>query len=139
MATSIFKDRDNKPNKERLSKVLGKTSEVWQTIKSELTSEHGELIEDWKYYNKKSGWILKALRKKRNLFFFVPLKDYFTISFVFGDKAVNAAERSDLPENIKQTLKNARKYIEGRGLQIDVKSMDDIEIIKKLVKIKISN
>ncbi|UCE05769.1 MAG: DUF3788 family protein [bacterium] len=97
------------------------------------------MTEEWKFYGKKSGWIMKTLRKKRNLFFFVPVKDYFKISFVFGDKAVAAIEQSDLPEHIKVELRNARKYAECRGIQIEIKSADETEIIRKLVEIKINN
>jgi len=139
MASSIFDDKNIKPNDEMLSEVLGETYKIWNEIKNHLISEYGDLIEEWKFYGKKSGWILKTLRKKRNLFFFLPVKDYFKITFVFGDKAVAEIEQSDLPEHIKVTLRNARKYAEGRGIQIEVKSSDEIEIIRKLVEIKINN
>lgn len=139
MASSIFDDKNKKPNNKMLSEVLGKASILWEKIKNHLTSEYGELIEDWKFYNQKSGWILKTLRKKRNLFFFIPFLGYFKISFVFGDKAISLIEKSDLPQNIKVTLKNTKKYVEGRGIQIDVKSSKDVEIVKKLVEIKLNN
>ena len=67
------------------------------------------------------------------------LEDLFKISFVFGDKAVAAVEKSDLPKNLITELKNARKYMEGRGLQVEVKQSEDIENIKKLVEIKMNN
>jgi len=38
-----------------------------------------------------------------------------------------------------KTLKNTRKYAEGRGLPIEIKTKKDVENIKKLVEIKISN
>jgi len=44
-----------------------------------------------------------------------------------------------LPEAIKVELKNARKYAEGRGIRIEVKSARDVENIQKLVKIKVKN
>jgi len=50
-----------------------------------------------------------------------------------------AVEESDLPQNIKTTLKNAKKYMEGRGLSIEVKSSKEVEIVKKLVEIKVNN
>lgn len=122
-----------------LSETLGETKKYWEKIKDHLTKEYGELTQDWKFYSKKSGWILKILRRKRNLFFFIPLEGYFRLSFVFGDKAVNEIEKSDLPENIKEALRNARKYAEGRGLQVVVKSGENIDIVKKLVEIKVKN
>ncbi len=44
-----------------------------------------------------------------------------------------------MPEAIKVELKNARKYAEGRGLRIDIKSAKDVENIRKLVEIKVKN
>ena len=139
MAASVFEDKETRPDDKMLAKALGKSNRLWQEIKKNLKVEYGELIEDWKFYGQKSGWILKTLRKKRNLFFFIPLEDSFQVSFVFGDKAVAAVEKSDLPQELVTSLKNARKYAEGRGLQIDVKGSADVEHVKKLVEIKVNN
>ncbi len=139
MAASVFGDKASKPTAQKLARVLGESNGLWKEIKKHLKAEYGELIEDWKFYGQKTSWLLKTLRKKRNLFFFVPSEDSFRLSFVFGDKAVAAAEQSDLPKDIVTTLKNTRKYAEGRGLQIEVKGNADVENIKKLVEIKVNN
>ena len=139
MAASVFDDKEKKPTNQRLAKVLGKSNSLWKEIKKHLKTDYGELTEEWKFYGQKYGWTLKTLRKKRNLFFFVPLEGSFNVSFVFGDKAVAAAEKSDLPKDLIKTLKNARKYAEGRGLQIEVKESSDVENIRKLVEIKVNN
>jgi hypothetical protein len=139
MAVSVFDDKAAKPTNRMLARAMGKSNGLWKEIKKHLKAEYGELTQDWKFYGQKSGWILKTLRKKRNLFFFVPLEGSFRLSFVFGEKAVAAAEQSDLPKDIITTLKNARKYAEGRGLQIEVKGPADVEHIKKLVEIKVNN
>ena len=139
MSVSVFEDKAIMPDNKMLAKALGKSNRLWQDIKKHLKAEYGELIEEWKFYGQKSGWILKMLRKKRNLFFFVPIKDSFQVSFIFGDKAVAAVEKSDLPKKLITELKDARKYAEGRGLRIDVKSSADVENIKKLVEIKVNN
>jgi len=60
---------------------LSRTYELWQEIKKYLSEEYGELTEDWKFYGQKYGWQLKTLKKKRNLFFFIPVKDFFKLSF----------------------------------------------------------
>ena len=139
MSASVFDDKSVKPDNKTFLNAIGKTAKLWQKIKSNLENEYGELIEDWKYYGQKTGWLLKVLRKKRNLFFCIPLNGCFRIAFVFGEKAVSAVESSDLPESIKVELKNARKYAEGRGIRIEVKSSKDVENIQKLVEIKVKN
>ena len=139
MSASIFGDKTEEPTDLTLSKALGDSNRLWRQIKKHLKTEYGDLIEEWKFYGQKNGWLLKTLRKKRNLFFFIPLEGSFKLSFVFGDKAVAAAEQSNLPQDLFTTLKNARKYAEGRGLQIEVKSSDDVENIKILVRTKVNN
>ena len=60
-------------------------------------------------------------------------------AFVFGDKAVSIIEKSDLPKNIIEEIKNARKYAEGRGLRILLKKPNDVKLVLKLTEIKISS
>jgi hypothetical protein len=139
MPENPFTDKNIKPDNKSLAKVLGDTNKLWRDLKNHLTESCGELIEDWKFYSPKYGWTLKVLKKKRNLFFFSPRPNAFRVSFVFGEKAVSHIEASNLPEKIKIAIRNARKYAEGRGISLEVKSVDEIEEIKKLVEIKLSN
>ena len=139
MSSSIFSDKLIKPDEQKLVEALQNTYKLWEEIRKYIRSEFGETVEEWKYYNSKSGWILKSFYKKRNLFFFTPCEEYFRISFAYGEKAVTEIEKSDLPESIIEEIKNARKYMEGKGLRVEVKNRKDVDIIKKLVDIKIRN
>ncbi len=139
MSENFFTDKTIKPSDELLSKALGTTYKYWDEIRTRLRKEYGELIEEWKYYGQKYGWSLKFLLKKRNLFFFTAYDKYFSLGFVFGDKAVSVIEKSDMPKNIICDLKSAKKYAEGRGLRLEIKKRADITYIKKLVEIKINN
>jgi len=139
MEPSVFTDKSNQPNKDLLSQVLGEKGKFWDAIKQHIKEKHGDTTEEWKFYSAKYGWTLKTLRKKRNLFFFTPLNGYFRLGFVFGDKAVAAVEKSDLPGDIINELNNARKYVEGRGIAIVVKNKEDVENVKKLIDIKVRN
>jgi hypothetical protein len=139
MESSVFTDKSIQPDNERLSQILGEKGKFWQAIKQHIKEKHGDTTKEWKFYSAKSGWTLKTLLKKRNLFFFTPLDGYFRVGFVFGDKAVAAVEQSDLPYDIKTELKNARKYAEGRGIAIVIKNQADVETVKKLIDIKVKN
>ena len=136
---SIFLDKSVKPTNEMLSGALGQSYKYWEEIKNTLENQYGPLTEEWKYYSASSGWTLKLLLKKRNLFFFAPCKKYFRLAFIFGDKAVSAVEKSVLPVKMVQELKNAKRYVEGRGLRLDIKKKTDIKNIITLVAIKINN
>jgi len=139
MSASVFDDESVKPDNEALLCALGKSGKLWVKIRGNLEADYGELVEDWKHYGQKTGWLLKILRKKRNLFFCIPLHEAFQIAFTFGEKAVSAVQSSDLPEAIKAELRDARKYAEGRGIRVHVKSAKDVANIRKLVEIKVRN
>ena len=136
---SIFIDKSVKPNNEMLSEVLGRSYHYWEEIKKSLQDHHGKLTEECKFYGSSSGWTLKLLLKKRNLFFFAPCPKYFRIAFIFGNRGVDAVEASDLPARLIEELKSAKRYAEGRGLRIEVKKKTDVKNIIKLAAIKVSN
>lgn len=136
---SIFLEKTRQPAEKDFESALGDSFSAWVQIKKHLSDQYGVLTEEWKYYNSKSGWILKLFLKKRNLLFLTTLENFFTLSLVFGDRTVAVVEQSDLPNDIKQALISARKYAEGRGISFDVKDDSQLEIIKKLLDIKVKN
>lgn len=116
MSANAFIDKLTKPDDQALVRALGKTYPLWAEIEEHVATVHGESTEEWKYYGPKSGWTLKTLRKKRNLFFFTPHQGYFRIAFVFGDRTVAEILKSDLPKAVIEEVKNAKKYAEGGAL-----------------------
>jgi hypothetical protein len=135
--SSILIDKSQTPDEEILSGVLGASFKSWTEIKTSIAEQHGATKEEWKYYGAKSGWVLKLLLKKRNLFFLIPDRKHFTIGFVFGDRAVDAIGQSTLPAAVISEVKEARRYAEGRGLRIDVRNRTTVNQILKLVDIKV--
>jgi len=139
MSANVFVDKLAKPDDQALVRALGKTYPLWVEIEKHVATAHGESTEEWKYYGPKSGWTLKTLHKKRNLFFFTACHGYFRIAFVFGDRAVAQILISDLPKATIEEVKNAKKYAEGRGVRVEVKTRRDVESVKKLIAIKVMN
>lgn len=133
MSDNVFLDKTPKPTSARLSKVLGARAGYWKELKRHVP---GPTVEEWKHYGK-GGWTLKLFRGRRNLLFLSARKGYFYVSFVFGDTAVAAAEQSDLPAALVEQLVTARKYAEGRGIRIAVKSRKDLEHAKGLLDLKL--
>jgi hypothetical protein len=136
MNGSIFTDKSRLPDAEALDRALGKKAGLWNAIERELGSALGDLNTDWKHYGAKSGWIMKLLWKKRNLFFLTPGEGRFRVAFVFGDKAVKTIAAGGFAETLIEELRAARKYAEGRGLRIEVESEADVRTVVALAKIK---
>ena len=139
MSVSVFSNKEIEPDDSLLESELGSSKDFLNEIIRHIQKVYGEARPEWKHYGAKTGWLLKVFYKKRNLFFVVPFKGFFKVSFVFGDKAVENVMSSALPDKIKQELMSARKYAEGRGLQVEVKIKQDVECVLELVRIKMNN
>jgi hypothetical protein len=134
--SSILTDRSTTPDDRILSGVLGNSFKRWSEIRTSVQKRHGPAREEWKYYGATSGWVLKFLIKKRNLFFLIPAEKHFTLGFLFGDRAVGTIEQSALPVAMIREVTQAKRYAEGRGLRIDVRNRADVRNVLTLVDIK---
>ena len=56
---------------------------------------------------------------------------------MFGEKAVSSAKKSGLPENILESILSAKQYREGRSFNVEIRTLQDFEVLKKLIDIKI--
>ncbi|MCP4724935.1 MAG: DUF3788 family protein [bacterium] len=139
MTTSIFTDKAKTPDEKTLLNVVGDKADLLEEILNYINNEYDNIKIEWKHYGQKYGWQMKIFMKKRNLLFLLPFENDFRIAFVLGDKAVAACEKSELPKELIETIKNERKYMEGRGVRVDVRSGEDVNIIKMLLKIKVEN
>ena len=138
MTENLFNDKDTVPNEEMLKQALTSNFSRLDEIRNFVLETFGETREEWKFYGKKTGWLLKKFFKKRNLFFIKISDGCFTISFAFGEKAVAAIVNSDISQELKTELTGARKYVEGRGLTVKAAAAN-LEDIKKLIQLKIDN
>jgi hypothetical protein len=139
MTEYLFLDKAAKPTDENLEDVLSNAYKYWMKIKDEISTKYGEIIPEWKFYDKKTGWTMKNVLEKRNLFFFKPYRGYFNLTFVFGDKAVSVIEKSKISKELIQELRSSKKYMEGRVLTVKVSKKSDLQNIYKLVEAKIQN
>jgi hypothetical protein len=139
MALSAFTDKSSTPRSNELKETLGRSSALWDGLRGHLAADYQPLTEKWVMYSEKWGWSLQLKRKKRTILYMTPCKKHFLVGFVLGEKAVKAAHESDLPDAVLTSIDSAPKYVEGRGLRIEVRTKKDLEIIKKLAAIKMAN
>jgi hypothetical protein len=139
MALSVFDDKGAEPDEKALAAVLGKTCSLWEKICAYLAREFDPIDREWNFPGKKYGWSLRIKHRKRTILYLTPLDGCFRVAFVFGERAVAVVEGSSVPEEIKEELRNARKYAEGRGLALEIKAAKDLKTIKQLAAIKMAN
>ena len=136
MATSIFDDKAITPDESMTDAVLADTKALWDKIRSHAAERYPGLEQEWKFYSKKSGWSLVIRQKKRTLFYFIPCKGYFMITFVLGEKAERTAMGSSIPDHIKDVISAATSYAEGKSFFVDVRDEKDVEPVLTLFRIK---
>ena len=139
MSASIYTEKLVQPDDKMLTYDLGDTKKFLDRISTFIDKEYGDYKPEWKFYNQKSGWVLKMFTKKRNVLFVVPCDKYFRVAFTLGEQASDLVISSDLPDFIKQVLLNAKKHAEGRTIQLEVKTSIDLDNILKMIKMKLMN
>ena len=138
MSSSIYTDKEFEPNEKMLDYDLAEAKHFLDEIKNFIAVNYGCLSQEWKFYSKKSGWILKLFTQKRNVLFIIPCDKHFRTVFTLGERATDLILNSELPESIKQGLSAAKKYAEGRSIHVEVKTEHDLATILEIIKIKLA-
>ncbi len=135
---SIFSNKAIQPNDMDLAANLGTTYRLWIQIREFVYQKYPNGSEDWNFPGKNYGWSFRIKDKKRAILYFLPRYNYFKVAFVFGQKALDYIIETNISESIKKDLLAAKKYVEGRGVRIDVKDETIIPDIQKLIEIKLA-
>ena len=139
MTLSVFSDKSRLPQDDDLAATLGSTFVFWNELKGLIGSKFAPLSVEWGYASKKTGWGLRLKREKRTILYMTPREGYFMASFALGEKAVKAAHESDLPISVLKAIDSAKKYAEGRGVRLEVRSAEDVRNVEQLAIIKMAN
>jgi hypothetical protein len=138
-APNAFVGKKEQPTGADLETALGPAKPVWDRLLSDLADQHDVSVQEWKCYSPKSGWALRLKRGKRTIVWLAPSAGCFRVTFILGDKAVQAARQSGLSAATLRALEDAPKYPEGTGLRLIVKSPRDVPTVNKLAQIKLAN
>lgn len=139
MALSVFDDKSRLPCDDDLAAKLGNTFALWNRLKRLIASRFTPLSIEWGFSSKKTGWGLRLKMEKRTVLYMTPCEGYFLASFALGEKAVKAAHESDLPTSTLKVINGAKRYAEGRGVRLEVRSVEDVHNVEKLAVIKMTN
>lgn len=137
---SVFQEKDVKPSEQDLREPLKETLGLWQDLRKFVLSEYPKGILEWNYPGKKYGWSYRIKDKKRAIIYFLPRNKYFKVAFVFGQKAFDEVMKNKIiSQGIKTSLREATKYVEGRGVRIEVRDSANFTEIQELIRIKLAN
>ncbi len=136
---NAFDDPAARPSKEAIHEVLASTSPLWFEFIEYLADHYPPVTEEWAFPGQKYGWSLRLIHKKRRIIYMTPRREHFVEAVVLGDKAVAVANERGLPRALLDEINSARRYAEGRGVRLQVRSQEDLEVVKRLADIKVAN
>ncbi len=139
MAPNAFIGRKEKPTEEDLASELGPAKAAWDQLLSNLSEQYGLVTQEWNSYSVKAGWSLRLKRGKRNILYLGPCHGSFRVAFILGDRALEAARHTRLPQRIVKTLNEGTRYPEGTMVRLDVKVPKDLAGITALTAVKLEN
>lgn len=139
MSQNAFAGRPTRPDKKSLASILGTSKPLWDRLLIDLKRDLKLDRAEWHTASVKLGWSLRLQHKKRNILYLGPRENGFTAAFVLGKEAVAAAQTSSLPLEIMKNISEARRYAEGTGVRIEVKTAEDVSAVKILAKIKLEH
>jgi uncharacterized protein DUF3788 len=139
MLPNAFIGKPDKPTDEVLAAELGAAKALWDQLLADLAKESNLHVHEWNSYSPKAGWSLRLQHKKRSIVYLSPYKNGFRASLALGDKAVQAARRSNFPAHVLKSISQAKRYAEGTAVRIEVCEAKDLAVFKKLVALKLEN
>ena len=139
MALSVFDDKLTPPTEASLKQALGESFAIWNKLKKVIAANYPPVSFEWGFTSKSTGWGMRIKQKERVILYMTPCEGYFLASLALGDKAVKAAQESNLPNKVLKIIAGSRRYAEGTGVRLEIRSMSDVPIVEKLAAIKLSH
>ena len=136
--SNTFIGRKTQPSAKALAATLGDSLDIWKELTRWLAGI-GISTKEWHSVSPKYGWALRPKLKSRTILYLSPGAACFCVSLVLGDRAVAAARASDLPKAVLKEIAGSRRYAEGTGVRLLVKTAEDLAPIRTLVEIKLQN
>lgn len=131
-------DRDHKPVNEDIYRVLGSDAKkAWDNMQKYL-SKYYKIEPETVFYGKNYGWNIRYRKSGKTLCSLFPENGSFSFLIVFGKKEVEKATLmlNEFSTGIQDIILNTKQLHDGRWLWIKVHKIEEIDDIKKLVKIK---
>jgi len=138
MSLSFFDNKVFMPDDGMVAAAIGSGKVFWDELRAHAAS-YGKPICEWKFYSKAAGWSFLIKCGKRTLVYFIPQDGFFKVSFVLGERAVEAARVANLPPEILALIEEAKPYMEGRSFMFDIKTEADCNTAKQIIGIKHNN
>jgi hypothetical protein len=138
MALSVFDDKSRKPAKTDLSEALGTTLVLWDDLQARIAARFPSTSPVWAFSGKSTGWGMRLVCQDRIILYMTPRRGFFLVSFVLGERAVKAAQGSNLPAAVLAAIDSAKRYAEGTGVRFEIRDRPDVQSMETIAVLKMA-
>lgn len=135
MPTGAFTDKAKRPSVKELLSVLGTKHAAWEELADFILESYG-VRGEMLFGGKNSGWAMRFKRSGKALATLYPAANALKVQVVLNPAATEAALASRVNKKIKDMIRNAHAYHDGRWLFIEVKCGRDVQDIELLLLAK---
>jgi len=137
MATSIFDNKEYRPDDGDVRNALGSCFALWENLMDYFYESHEIVETDWKFYSKNSGWCLKIFNEKgKNLAFLLPNDEHFIVTINMSVKSRDEILNLNLSQRNISLLKEAKVFSEGISVLFLIKVRTDLSDVLKVLSYK---
>lgn len=136
---NAFIGKAAQPTSLEVAAALGSSAAAWTQFIDWLAATYGVLLQEWKSDSLRYGWSLRLKKKDRNIVYLAPCNGCFRVSFVLGDRAMEAVHRASFSAAVAQVIAEAPHYAEGTGVRLIVHKPADLAPVRALAAIKLTN
>jgi hypothetical protein len=116
----------------RVRRSLGPAVVAWDA----LLDPGRERTSEWKRYSPKDPWSLRVYEGKRTVLWLVPGEGVLRVAVILGEKAVAAGLAGPLSQRLKDDLRKATPYPEGRLVRFRMKTAARVKDVERLIDLK---
>ncbi len=121
------------PSPAQIRRSLGAAFAAWEAL---LDPSLGRTME-WKRYSKNAPWALRVNEGKKTVFWVRPTKGELHVTLIVGEKKVQTGLAGRLPGRLKDDLRKAPKYPEGRAVRLRMRTAARVADVERLVSLKL--
>ncbi len=131
----MFSDRQKRPSPQEIENVLGARFNLWDSLVRFIADGSGA-GGDLAFYGKNYGWAVRFRKNGRALLSLYPGSEGFTAQIIMSPAQVEAASPG-MTDVTRQAIEGSSPYSEGRWLFLRVETPQDLEEVKRLLKVKL--
>ena len=133
---AAFPDKAHQPAESDLPGALGDSFGPLSKILERLRGTHPDIAPEWKC-SPRAGWHLIYSRKKRRLFYLVPVRGNFRLSLILGDKAIAGLQAGPCAKQVPALLNEAKRYPEGTAFSFNGQTLN-VDLVVAFLEAKIA-